>query len=261
MSSIFSSIGSALSGVFSKLGGGNLGTGLTRGAGIGLAVPSLISQLGQAGQENQYINSLLALQKQYQGQQSQYQNLENQQLSKLVNTTPTQAGQQISQLTQPLSADLVSSVSNPVQAYLAERGLAQAPGIQAQTLAQALAPYQLQEQQLGLQGWQTLNQLPFYAQQPYPPGGINFPQPAGFQGIASLLMNQPQANKNTIPYPYYSGPGAGSVGQATTQLPFTLPPGYPEVGIPQPTNTGLGLASPYYMDPSTAQPPWMAQLA
>jgi hypothetical protein len=52
--------------------------------------------------------------------------------------------------TQPLSAGLTSGVGNIVNASMAEQGLSQAPGIQSQTLAQALAPYMQNEQQMGL---------------------------------------------------------------------------------------------------------------
>lgn len=232
MSSIISSIGSALGSVFKTIGGGNLGQGLTRGAGIGLAVPSLISQMQQAGQENNYLKTMLDINQQTAAAQQN-----------LFNTTPQQAASQITSLTAPLNEQLVSSVSNPVQAYLAERGLSQAPGIQAQTLAQALAPYELQNQQTATQAWEGLRQIPFYASYP----GVQFPQPAGFQGLASLLMNQPKAPQSPLlPNPFY---GQGSFG---TPTPGSLQP----QSSPNP-----GLASPYYMDPGVAQPPWMAQVA
>jgi hypothetical protein len=55
------------------------------------------------------------------------------------------------QYEKPLSSGLTSSISNVVNANLAEQGLSQAPGIQSQVLSQALAPYQQQEQQFALQ--------------------------------------------------------------------------------------------------------------
>jgi hypothetical protein len=54
-------------------------------------------------------------------------------------------------LQQPLSQGLTQGVGNVVNADLAEQGLSQAPGIQSQVLSQALAPAQLQEQQMALQ--------------------------------------------------------------------------------------------------------------
>src|ERR1700741_2348097 len=53
--------------------------------------------------------------------------------------------------TQPLSLGLVQDVTSQVSGTLAERGLSQAPGIQATELATALAPYQQQNQQTALQ--------------------------------------------------------------------------------------------------------------
>jgi hypothetical protein len=246
VSQIFSSLGGVLSSVFKTLGGGNLGGGLTRGAGIGLAIPSLISQMGQAGQENQYLQTMLNLNKQYQQQEGQYYNTENQALQRITNTTPQQAASQINSMTQPLNQQLIDSVTNPTQAYLAERGLAQAPGIQAQAIAQGLAPYEQQNQQLASQSWQALNQLPFYAPQPGAPPGVNFPQTAGFGGIASLLMNQPRP------------PGAPNI--ATPSWAGQLPPfGGGGGGYQAPPQ--LGTEGSYYMDPGIAQPPWMAGLA
>ena len=248
MSQIFSGLGGILSSVFKGLGGGNLGQGLTRGAGIGLAVPSLISQMQQAGQQNQYLQTMLNLNNQYQQNEGQYQGLENQALSRITNTTPQQAAAQINSMTQPLNQQLIDSVTNPTQAYLAERGLSQAPGIQASAIAQGLAPYEQQNQQLASQSWQALNQLPFYAPQPGAPPGVNFPQTAGFGGIASLLMNQPRAPQSPL-YPNPFPPGSF---------------GTPQPGTLQPQSSqGLGgLVDPsYYMDPGVAQPPWMAGLA
>ena len=63
-------------------------------------------------------------------------------------SNPSQLAARIRALQQPLSQGLLSGVGNDVQGYLAERGLSQSPAIQTQILAQALGPYQLQEQQL-----------------------------------------------------------------------------------------------------------------
>lgn len=63
---------------------------------------------------------------------------------------PTKLSAEVRAATQPLNAGLVQDVSNQVSGNLAERGLAQAPGIQATELATALAPYQQQNQQTAL---------------------------------------------------------------------------------------------------------------
>ena len=83
---------------------------------------------------------------------------------------PAQLSTMVNNATQPLSSALVAALNNRVQGDLAQRGLAQAPGIFATSELQALAPYQVQEQQmaqdqvlaaLGLPGQVTnINQPP-----------------------------------------------------------------------------------------------------
>src|SRR5882762_4833327 len=63
---------------------------------------------------------------------------------------PTLLASKAAALERPLSSGLTSSVGNAVQGYLAERGLSQAPGIQAEALSQGLAPYKLQSQQMAM---------------------------------------------------------------------------------------------------------------
>ena len=53
-------------------------------------------------------------------------------------------------LQQPLSAGLTKGTENIVSANLAEQGLSEAPGIQASVLTQALAPYQIREQEMAM---------------------------------------------------------------------------------------------------------------
>src|SRR5262249_1839402 len=55
-----------------------------------------------------------------------------------------------SKLEQPLDQGLIKGVGNVVNASLAEQGLSQAPGIQSQVLAQALAPYKQTSQQMAM---------------------------------------------------------------------------------------------------------------
>lgn len=64
---------------------------------------------------------------------------------------PEAVSNMVAAATKPLSSGLTSSVSNVVNANLAEQGLSQAPGIQTQNLAQALAPYQQNEQQMAME--------------------------------------------------------------------------------------------------------------
>ena len=64
---------------------------------------------------------------------------------------PTALAKQVSAATQPLNSGLVQGIENTVSGNLAEQGLSQAPGIQASTLAQSLAPFQQQNQNTALQ--------------------------------------------------------------------------------------------------------------
>ena len=64
---------------------------------------------------------------------------------------PTALAAKVAAATQPLNRGLVESVGNTVSGTLAEQGLAQAPGIQATALSQALAPFEQANQQTALQ--------------------------------------------------------------------------------------------------------------
>lgn len=65
--------------------------------------------------------------------------------------TPQQLGAQVTQATQPLNAGLVQAISGNVDANMAEKGLSQAPGLQAEAIAQALAGPEQQNQQTAMQ--------------------------------------------------------------------------------------------------------------
>jgi len=63
---------------------------------------------------------------------------------------PEAISNMVTGMTKPLSQGLVKGTENIVNASLGEQGLSQAPGIQGQVLAQALAPYQQNEQQMAI---------------------------------------------------------------------------------------------------------------
>lgn len=108
-------------------GSGSAGGGLIDLLGLGTTGAGLFNNISTGIQENQQISKL--------------KSLEN----------PTTLAKEVSQATQPLNSGLTQSVGNTVDASLAEKGLAQAPGIEASTLAQALAPFQEQNQNTALQ--------------------------------------------------------------------------------------------------------------
>jgi len=64
---------------------------------------------------------------------------------------PEAISNMVTAATKPLDAGLTKGVENIVNASLGQQGLSQAPGIQSQVLAQALAPYQQNNQRLALE--------------------------------------------------------------------------------------------------------------
>lgn len=79
---------------------------------------------------------------------------QGQQIDKLKafeNLSPEQLSAMVAKAEQPLSQSLLNAVGNRVQADVASRGLAESPGVFSTTESQALAPYQLQEQQNAMQ--------------------------------------------------------------------------------------------------------------
>jgi hypothetical protein len=114
---------------------------------------------------------------------------------KLQNMTPAEMVSQISALEQPLSGNLINSVTNATQGKLAERGLSQAPGIFGTELAQGLAPYQLQEQQIATDALFKKLGLPVSAR-PSPFGP--FPQTTNTSELWRSLQNQFMGLQNQL---------------------------------------------------------------
>lgn len=109
------------------------------------------------------------------------------QMDALNKLTPAQITAGISSLQQPLSGNLINNVTNMTQGKLAERGLSQAPGIFGTEIAQGLAPYQLQEQQLAQDAYFKKLGLPISAR-PSPFGP--FPQTTNTSQLWQSLMSQ-----------------------------------------------------------------------
>jgi len=65
--------------------------------------------------------------------------------------TPAQLGTMVSGATAPLDRNLINTVNNQVQADMAQRGLAEAPGIFGATEAGAIAPFEQANQDRALQ--------------------------------------------------------------------------------------------------------------
>ena len=144
----------ALSGIMQSIGGFFSGPGGKALAGGGIIEQFIANWMAQRKQ-NDYINQQLKYQK-----------------------NPQLMQNEITKLTQPLDQNLTAAVSNQVQGNLGAQGLSQSPNIQASVLAQALAPYAQQNQQIAAQEWYQLHGLP-----------VQFPQQSNMMPLFRLLMN------------------------------------------------------------------------
>ena len=88
---------------------------------------------------------------------NQYRNQQYQSKLRDIASNPAKMNAYASQFIRPLNAGLTKSVGNQAQAYLGERGLSDSPQISEDVLAQAIAPYIQQNQQLGFN--EALNAL------------------------------------------------------------------------------------------------------
>jgi hypothetical protein len=139
--------------------------------------------------------------------------------------TPAQVSTGISQLEQPLSSDLLHNVGNAVSGQLAERGLSQAPGIQAEALAQGLAPYQLQEQQMAQQAFFQKLGLPISAQpSPFGPYPQTSNQSQLWQALSRTFMNGPQSNGANNGFNYWAANNATPTVPAAQTFDTSNPP-------------------------------------
>ena len=124
---------------------------------------------------------------------------------------PTTLAKEVSAATQPLNQGLIQGVENTVGSNLAEQGLSQAPGIQASVLAQALAPFQQQNQQTALQLVLQRLGLPLSYASTYLSG---LPQNSNIAPLLALL--QKPVPGGAQPANNFSNPGAA--------LPPYVPP-------------------------------------
>jgi hypothetical protein len=160
------------------------------------------------------------------------------QLATRANQTPAQTTASINQFVQPLNQNLITGINQQVAQQLASQGLAQSPGIMAASTAQALAPYEQQNQ------YQGANQ--YFTEQGLQTQDINSQLQAGFQELGL-----PISALNAIKYPNLFPPPAqisplitnSNVGGApgtTGSLPQTSAPGttVPTSTIPTSTDTG-----------------------
>lgn len=142
---------------------------------------------------------------------------------------------QVAAATQPLNRGLVEGVENSVNANLAEQGLSQAPGIQAQAITSALAPYEQQNQQTALQIVMQRLGLPLeYAQAIL----RNLPQSTNLAPILALLSKSTPTKS-----PLFSDPNAAKLAAGSPISVPTTPSQLPDWLTPPPSDTSFGDAN------------------
>lgn len=170
--------------------------------------------------------------------QNSYQNS----LLNLMNN-PQALTNKVLQAEQPISNSLTQAVTNQVQAQMASRGLAQAPGIFATTESQALAPFQQQNYQTALQ--QVLASL-------------------GAPGQYSNL-NQPASNLTPALSMFlrsFGTPGGQQQGSNVAPAAWTVPPQqYGNPGITAPTGTAGLVGVPPTGTGAGIDPSWFGGLS
>ena len=95
---------------------------------------------------------------------------------------PMQLTSLINQATQQLSPSLIHAVTRATTPSIASRGLATSPGMSQQMVAEGLAPYQMQEQQLAANTVMGGMQLPFGVG-----SGLAGEYPAELQKLAMIM--------------------------------------------------------------------------
>lgn len=147
---------------------------------------------------------------------------------KYANMSPQDFMAGISGFMRPLSAGLTSGVGNVVQANMAERGLAQSPGIFSEVMAQALAPFQQQTQQDAISAYFKSLGLPIEAapkspSMPYTP----YPQAQSTAGIWQYLMSMLANKGKLVPSITRNSGGGGNtpVAGSIPQMPMPTNPG------------------------------------
>jgi len=150
--------------------GSSSGSGLLNLLGLGTTATGLVGNALNERTASQQINKLNAL------------------------DNPTKLAQEVAATTAPLNTGLVQGVENQVQGSLASQGLAEAPGIQASVLAQALAPYEQQNQQTALELVLQQIGIPVSILQNLPKGSNLSPLLA----MMMLLQNNPSSSSTSL---------------------------------------------------------------
>jgi len=195
MSDAIGKIGSSIGGAFTKSPLGFIGTGI-----------GAVSNFLKSRQQNKYLQDQINYQK----------------FLRSLSTDPAKMAQYISGFEKPLSKGLTSAVGNEAQAFGAERGLSTSPQIMAEIESQALAPYQMQEQQQAINA--AMSSLGM------PAGTPQFPSDGGQTDLTSLIKmllggKQDVNTLDNIKMPATLAPEAASIGAATSAPEVPQPSG------------------------------------
>lgn len=195
----------AATSLFSSLTGGG-GSDFLKLLGIGSGVMGTVGNIQANAARNKVLSS------------------EMDQMNALNKLTPAQIASGTQALEVPLSDNLIKSVGNTVQGELASRGLSQAPGIYASSLAQGLAPYQLQEQQMAQQAFFQKLGLPISARpSPFGPFPSTTNQNQLYQALATKFMGGGGGGDTGTGFNYWAANGANPTVPQFTPTTATAP--------------------------------------
>lgn len=122
----------------------------------------------------------------------------------LESLTPAKHSEGIMGFRRPLSGGLTAGITNLVQSAMGERGLAQAPGIFSEVLAQALAPYEQQDLDRATQSW--FRSLGTSTPSDYAAIGSLSPQGGSTVNLWRSILDsfrKPSAFRSTVPWPRF----------------------------------------------------------
>jgi hypothetical protein len=199
----------AFSGIINNLGGAG---GIMKGLGAITSIAGMINQYSLANKEKAALDRSIYYSKH-----------------------PEAINSLVKQFDRPLETGLVKGTENIVNASLAEQGLSQAPGIQSQVLAQALAPYQQNEQQMAIT--EAFKALGLPAETLTAIQSTMRPDQLA-QMLKGILPGQ-QQSPGSIPYPYPSIPTPPDSGGITATPPFDPTQPLPGTGPSMPNIFGI----------------------
>lgn len=150
---------------------------------------------------------------------------ERQNFLESLSKDPNKMNAYVSKFSKPLDRGLTTNVENQVQAVLGEKGLSSSPTITADVLAQALGPYQQQEQQMGInEAISSLGMMPTTTPPPSDPSMALMMLMQNMKKSGGGSGSTPTSGSTADPFAGggYTNPDATSVDYSTLFDPSTL---------------------------------------